>query len=108
MSKIRVKASKFMALCLAVTVILSLFSVAYADGVGDNDNAHSGGSSSTSSGVVGATWSSRQSGYRFQIVDKDFKPVSNVVDIVFSMPSTDENFGNDIYYNTRVNRIKSI
>ena len=39
------------------------------------------------------SWGAVRSGYRFTIVDKDFKPVSNVVDILFEKSLGDLNFG---------------
>jgi len=45
------------------------------------------------------SWRAVRSGYRFTIVDEDFEPVSNVVDILFEKPTVD--FGDHVYTASR-------
>lgn len=74
-------------------------------GVGDKDNSGSG----QGGGAVNSayTWDTNQSGYRFTIINENYKPVSNTVDLVFSNPIPKITNPADKYTNSRATSLNS-
>lgn len=87
----------------AAILIISSFPV-LAFGIGDKSNSGSGSNGGSSDG--GFTWTTAQSGYRFQIIDQNFKPVGTTVDLVFTLPSQVTN-QDDRYTNSRAAALSS-
>ncbi|GAB6152553.1 hypothetical protein JCM17380_13030 [Desulfosporosinus burensis] len=92
-------------LIVAILIAAALPMSAFAEiGVGDKNNSGSGsGGGSVNSAY---TWTTSQSGYRFQIIDENFKPVSNTVDLMFS-PASQITNQNDRYTNSRATALSS-
>ncbi len=86
---------------LSITVFANTSGVG---GVGDKDNSGSG----QGGGAVNSayTWDTNQSGYRFTIINENFEPVSNTVDLLFNNPSQLTNPA-DRYTNSRATSLSS-
>lgn len=94
------KIKKTVTCLIAVMLILTSLPIsAFAEG-GVADKKNSGSGSGGGSVNSAYTWTTSQSGYRFQIIDENFKPVGTTVDLVFSSPTQVTN-QNDYYTNSR-------
>ena len=91
-----------MSLIATILIITSVPVLALAVGDKNNSGSGSNGGSSDSS----FTWTTAQSGYRFQIIDENFKPVGTTVDLVFTLPNQVTN-QDDYYTNSRATALSS-